>query len=353
MNLEYLDEERGFKVGLQNKKVVAMLSIFLLIGIIMTGTACSQGGQADSEKPTLVMADSGWDSIRFHNDVATIILEKGYGYKTEVKMGSTPISFTGVCMGDIDIYMETWTDNIGDKYPEAIENGDVIEVGVNFDDNKQGYYVPTYIIKGDAERGIKASAPDLKAVKDLPKYWEIFKDPEDKSKGRIYGAIPGWGADEVMTQRMESYGLSDTYNLFRPGSDTALSSSMVKAIEEGKPWVGYYWEPTWIMGKYDMTLLEEPAFDEEKWKNGYNCEFDSVRVTICVNKEMPKKAPEVVDFLKKYKTSSELTSEALAYMLENNVDSEETAVWFLKNNKDMWSQWVPEDIFKKVEAALN
>ncbi len=336
---------------LRNKKGAAILSIFLLIGVLLAGTACSQEDKADNEKPKLVLADSGWDSIRFHNDVAKIILEKGYGYKTEVKMGSTPVCFTGVSMGDIDIYMETWSDNIG-KYSETIESGDVLELGVNFGDNRQGYYVPTYLIKGDPERGIEALAPDLKSVEDLPEYWELFRDPEDKTKGRIYGAIPGWAADEIIADKMDSYNLSDTYNLFRPGSDTALSSSIVKAMEEGTPWVGYYWEPTWIMGKYDMTFIEEPAFSKEKWGDGYKCEFPPCRVTICVSKEMPEKAPEVCEFLKKYKTSSALTSRALAYMQDNNVGTEEVAIWFLKNNKDMWSQWVTEDVAQKVEEAL-
>ena len=40
---------------------------------------------------------------------------------------------------------------------------------------------------------------------------------------------------------------------------------MISAIERGEPWVGYNWEPTWVMGLYDMTLLEDEPYDEEKW----------------------------------------------------------------------------------------
>ncbi len=335
------------------KKSRAVLVLLLMLIMIGFGVGCSQDGQnaAVKEKPTLVMADAGWDSIRFHNDVAKIIIENGYGYKTDVKMGSTPVTFTGLIQGDIDIYMETWSDNLN-NYQEALTNGDVLELSLNFGDNKQGMYVPTYIIKGDPERRIEPLAPDLKSIEDLPKYWELFRDPEDKTKGRIYGAIPGWAADEIMAEKVKNYGLNEKYNLFRPGSDTALSSSMVKAVEEGKPWLGYYWEPTWIMGKYDMTLIEEPAFSKEKWEDGYKCEFPSVQVTVCVHKDMTEKAPDVVEFLKKYKTSSELTSRALAYMQDNNVGTEEAAMWFLKNSKNMWSEWVPEDVAKSVEASL-
>lgn len=336
---------------LKRRKAAAFLLIAFL-AVTLVGTGCSQGTkEAEKEKPTLIFADAGWDSIRFHNEIAGFIIEKGYGYKTDVTAASTPITFLGLRNGEIDLYMEVWTDNI-DDYGEAIEKGDIQELSVNFDDDMQGLYVPTYIIKGDPERGIEPLAPDLKSVQDLPKYWEVFKDPEDKTKGRIYGAIPGWAVDQIMVDKIKNYGLDKNYNVFRPGSDTALATSMVQAVEAGEPWVGYYWEPTWIIGKYDMTLLEEPPYNKEQWEKDYTTAFAPCRVTVAVNKDTINEAPDVVEFLKKYKTNSSVTSEGLAYMQDNNVGADEAAKWFLKNKKDMWLKWVPEDIAKKVEAAL-
>lgn len=327
-----------------------ILVIGLIIALMLAVTGCGGSEKAES-KPTLTFADAGWESIVFHNDVAQFILEKGYGYPTESMTGTTPVTFLGLQQGDIDIYMEVWTDNIAD-YNEAVESGKIKEVSVNFDDDYQGLYVPTYLIKGDPERGIEALAPDLKTVEDLAKYWEIFRDPEDKSKGRIYGAIPGWAVDEIVTQKVNNYGLNKQYNIFRPGSEAALSTSIVQAYEKGLPWVGYYWEPTWIIGKYDMTLLEEAPYDQSQWEKDYKTAFPAVRVTVAVNKDLPGKAPEVAEFLSKYRTSSLVTSEALAYMQDNNVGTKEAAKWFLINQKDMWKKWVPEDVAQKVEAAL-
>ncbi len=106
------------------------------------------------------------------------------------------------------------------------------------------------------------------------------------------------------------------------------------------------------MGKYDMTYIEEPAFDEEKWENGYVCAFPAIPVTICVNKELPQRVPEIVEFLKNYQTSTALTNEALAYMEENNVEPVVAAQWFLKKHKDLWTTWVPKDVVTKVEKVL-
>lgn len=310
------------------------------------------GDTANGQKETIMFADAGWESIRFHNHVARTILEEGYGYKTDVTRGSTPATFLGLRQGDIDVYMEVWTNNIKEIYQEALEAGDIKKVSVNFDDNKQGFYVPTYMIEGDPERGIEPTAPDLKSVKDLPKYWKLFKDPAEPNKGRIFGAPSGWAVDQILVQKMETYGLNETYNYFRPGSGTALTASLTKAYEAGEPWVGYYWEPTWVMGKYDMTLLKEPPYDPEVWEETKGCAFPAVEVAIAVHKDLPEKAPEVVEFLSHYHTSSDLTNEALAYMQENDATAKEAARWWMKQYPDLWTKWVPQDVAEKVKSAL-
>jgi len=293
---------------------------------------------------TITFADAGWDSIRFHNAVARYIVEEGYGYSTDEVSGSTPVTLLGLEEGDIDVEMEIWTGNWGDAYYGPLEEGAFIELSVNYDDNAQGLYVPTYIIKGDQERGIEPLAPDLEDWLDLKNYWQLFKDEEDPSKGRIYGSPPGWKIDEVLRNAIKENGIDEYFNYFSPGSDSALSTAIVAAYQKGEPIVAYYWEPTWIMGKLDMTLL-----DGIEGEQPLSC---GMEVMITVNHNLPKKAPEVTEFLANYHTSSQLTSEALAYMMNNDADTEEAAHWFLRKKEDVWTQWVPEEVAQKVKNSL-
>lgn len=342
---------------MRSKKSLAMILIIALSATVMLLTsACSSSEEqaADGDKKeTLIFADAGWDSIRLHNEIAGIILREGYGYKTDIIPGGEPSSLMGISTGDIDVYMEIWTGNVIDQYNEMVENGDIIELALNFDDNAQGLYVPTYVIEGDPDRGIEPMAPDLKSIHDLPEYWELFKDPEDPGKGRIYGSIPGWTADTVLQAKYENYGLDENFNYFQPGSDTALAASMTKAIEAGEPWVGYYWEPTWISGKYDITLLEDEPYSDELWNDGYRCEYPSQRLTIAVQNKLPEQAPDAVEFLSNYQTSSALVGEALAYMQNNEATIEETAQWFLKEKEALWTGWVPAEAAEKVKDAIS
>ncbi|MBO8128360.1 MAG: ABC transporter substrate-binding protein [Peptococcaceae bacterium] len=334
---------------------VLITSLVLLIAAVAgcSSPATSDNNEGQKAKEPIVFAGLNWASAQFNNEVARYIIEHGYGYETDAVPGETIPLFAGLAKGDVDVNMECWVENQQEAYDKYAGTGDVIDLGTNFDDNVQGIFVPTYVIEGDPERGIEPMAPDLRTIDDLPKYWKLFKDPEDPTKGRFYGGVPGWEADKILTKKMSTYGLDETYNLFRPGSGAALDSSLVSAYEKGEPWVGYYWAPTWIFGKLDLTQIEEPDYSEELWNNGYGCDFPSVHVNICVHKEFPEKYPEITEFLKKYGISSDIISEALAYMRDNNVKEKDAALWFLREKEDIWTQWVPEDVAQKVKDSLN
>lgn len=331
---------------MMRKLTLVISACFLLIL-----SACGSSANKDDIK-VITFADAGWDSIRLHNSIAQMIVEEGYGYETDVTTGSTVATLKSLEKGEINVYMEVWTDNIKELYEETLERGDIIKVSTNFADNAQGLYVPTYVIKGDKERGIEAVAPDLKTVEDLAKYPDVFKDPEDRSKGLIIGGPSSWVVSEHLDDKLETYGLHETFNYLTPGSDSAIVASMAAAYTKGEPWVGYYWSPTWVTASYDLTLLEDNPFDLETWDEGKGTEFPPNDVVIAVHKDLPTQAEEVVEFLKKYETSNDLTEEALKYMNENEAEADEAAKWWMKKNEDIWTAWVSDEVAEKVKAAL-
>src|SRR5699024_3729792 len=213
--------------------------------------------------------------------------------------------------------------------------------------------VPTYVIEGDEERGIEPMAPDLKTVADLKDYPDVFEDPEDPGRGRILNAPTGWAVAEHLDIKFETYGLGETMNNFYPGSDSAAVADLTNAYENGEAWVGYYWSPTAVTAKYDLTLLEEDPFDEEQWEEDRSTEFPPNDVVVAVHKDFPDQAPEVTEFLSQYETSSELTEEALNYMEENDADPDEAAIWWMKEHEDIWTSWVSEEVAEKVKKALD
>ena len=231
------------------KKLFSIILVILMSLSLFTLTSCADKETPDTstepsasapaetaepsaepaDLPTAIFADAGWDSIQFHNAVMMFIAENAYGMKTEQISGSTAVTYEAMKSGDITVYSEVWTDNIA-SYDEDVESGSILEMGINFDDDMQGLYVPRYVIEGDAERGIEPMAPGLKTVEDLKNYADVFADPDDSSKGRILGAISGWAIDDVMRAKYEYYGLDEMYNYVDPGSDAALARIICRCL---------------------------------------------------------------------------------------------------------------------------
>ena len=318
-----------------------------------TGSAPAPAGTnatAPSEKTHLVFADVGWDSILFHNAVAGLIAEEVFGYTWEEMSGSTPLTHEALLGGEIDVHMEVWTDNLP-TYKADLAAGKLKELSLNFGDNIQGLYVPRYVIEGDAARGIAAVAPDLKTVKDLANYPELFPDHEDPGMGVIYGGPPGWEVTVILENKWKVYGLDAMYNYESPGNDAILAAAMVGAFDRGEPIVAYYWSPTWLLGLYDFVLLEDEPYDEATFQDGL-CAFPSVQVMICASNDFYASNPDYCAFLSKYQTSSPLTNEALAHIQDTGDSYPQTARWFLGQHPELVDEWLTADQAEMLRAAL-
>ncbi len=327
--------------------------LLLLASVLLALAGCTGGDSADKvSNKEIIFADVDWDSIKFHNAVVGTIANELWGYEWKEIQGSTPITQEALMQGEIDVHMEIWSDNLT-SYDEDLAAGRFKELGVNFDDNYQGIYVPRYVIEGDAERNIKAVAPDLKYIWELKNYPDVFKDDENPEKGRIYGAIPGWEVDEILYNKYLHYKLDENFVYFRPGSSAALASVITRAYEKGEAIAAYYWEPTWLLGQLDMVLLEDEPYDANTYKDGKTA-LPAVRVTIGISNKFAEEGnEELIELLKKYRTSSKLTSKALAYMQETNSDYVKTAKWFLQENTELIDSWLNTSDAKKIKEFLS
>ena len=219
--------------------------------------------------------------------------------------------------------------------------------------------MPEYVIKGDAERGIKPLAPDLKSVADLARYKDVFRDPEDPSKGRFLNSPTGWTSEIVNSQKLKAYGLTDTFVNFRTGSGAALDAEVASSIRRGKPVLFYYWSPTPLLGRFKLIKLEEPAFNADAWKtladanNPHPIGTRSMPARLAIGVSAPFKAqyPQLVSVFEKVDLPIDLLNGILGEMSEKRTPPRQVAEAFLKSHPDIWQQWVPADVAAKTPAS--
>jgi glycine betaine/proline transport system substrate-binding protein len=146
------------------------------------------------------------------------------------------------------------------------------------------------------------------------------------------------------------------------GSAAGLDGSIANAFEKKTGWLGYYWAPTAILGKYDMVRLSfNVPHDKKEWdactaiQDCANPKVNSYPVSdvyTVVTKAFASKAGIAMDYVKTRKWDNGTVGKVLAWMTDNQGTNEDGAKYFLKTYPDMWTKWVSPDVATKVKASL-
>lgn len=359
------NREMGSKTGALKRQNGRrpLLALGLLVLAAGAAAGCSQEPQAPSECPIdrpVIFGAFNWESARFHTAMARFVLETAYDCQTDDLPGSTIPLLTGLNRGDIDVAMEVWMDRATEVWDQGVEAGRVASLGINMPDASQAWYVPRYMVEGDAERGIEASAPDLKSVTDLKAYASLFRDPEIPQKGRFYNCSLGWMCEINNTKKLSVYGLDDAFTNFLPGTGAALAAAIEAHYTRGEPFVAYYWEPTPVTARFDLVALEEPPYDQTTWDAFAAAEeptvataYPDTEVHVGVNTKFQERAGSLLEFLAAYSTTKEQVQAVLLHMHQNkDIEDREIALWFLAQYPEAWRAWMPATRVARIEAAL-
>lgn len=294
----------------------------------------------------LVFAGLDWDSASFSNTVARFIVESAFDIPTRSEPGSSVPLFQSLRRGDLDIYMETWLPNSQELFESALAAGQIVDLGLNYGDVAQGWYVPRYLVEGGG-----AQAPELRSVEDLPRYADLFR-PEGANVAQLLDGSPGWFSYKINCMKLRAYRLDGRFAQFTTGSEAALFERLSAAYEAEEPVLAYLFEPTWPIAGLDLVRLEEPDFTPECWEGDKRCAFPPSQVHIAVAADLPERAPEVSAFLEAFSLQADDISESLLLSTEQEIPIEEAALRWLENNQEVWSAWLSDEAAERVQQAL-
>ena len=317
-----------------------------IAGAVLGATLSVNTAKADCGEVSI--GSMGWASGESISALAAFVLEQGYGCTTTLVPTDTVPAVTSLAEnGQPDLVPEVWK-NSATAYAELEDSGKVITAASVFaSGGEEGWWIPTYLAK---------KHPELKTIKG------VLANPELVG-ARFHNCPVGWGCRIVndnlkVVHQLEANGIE----VFDHGSGANLAASIAAAHADKAPWFGYYWGPTAVLGKYEMTRVDIGPVDEAQHAINQKEDspdsalgvsgFPSAPVLTAVTADLAQREPEVFKFAQKMSFPNDVLSKMLAWKEDNNASADEAAAWVLSNHTDMVMGWVSADARKKLKALL-
>ena len=303
---------------------------------------------AAAECGEVSITEMTFSSAIITTEIATFLMEQGYGCTvTRVPSDTIPALTSLAENNEPDIVTELWVNSAGSAY-EKLKQDDVIQdmTQVLQPGGLEAWWIPTYLAE---------EHPELKTIQG------ILDNPE--LVGNRFNNCPtgGWVCSTINRNIARAYGFEEAgIEVFDHGGGETLAASLASAYEAKEPWFGYYWEPTALMGRFDMTMVDIGGVDLDAHKANLNADvvdpkpsaYPPSLVYTVATTDFIDEYPEVAKLMSNISFETSDMSALLAWKDENNASTEEAAVHFLLNNKDVWRDWLNEDARQKLSAVL-
>ena len=334
----------------------------IIISALVVLGFTSFSGIANAKCGKLVIAEQNWASAELMANVDKIILEEGYGCDVELVPGATMPTFTSMNdKGSPDMNPEQWANAVYTPLKKAVsEKRLIIANGAPITGLGEGWWLNPAALK---------KHPELKgmtAVQILERP-DLFPDKEDPSKGAFMGCPAGWGCQLANANLFRAFEMEKKgWKLIDPGSAAGLDGSIAKASDSNEPWFGYYWNPTSMVGKYNLQPVDfgVPFAGRDNWDNcitlaEQDCAnpkptaWTKSEVNSIVTANFAKTGgKEALSYVEKRVFPGEVMNGMLVYMADNQAKGSDAAVEFLIKHEDVWTKWVSSSAAKKIKKSL-
>jgi glycine betaine/proline transport system substrate-binding protein len=302
------------------------------------------------------VANMNWQSAEVLAHIDKLILSSGYGCDVELVPGDTMPTLTAMMeKGKPDVAPEAWINAVRQPLDLAVKEGRLHYAAESLKDGGvEGWWIPKYL--ADAH-------PEIKTIDDALKQPQLFPAPEVKDRGGIYNCPAGWACQLTTGAAFKAWGAAKKgFVLVNTGSAAGLDGSIAKAYERQQGWLGYYWAPTSILGKYEMVKLDAGVPLDKEGFEACNTKVDCSKP---VKSDWPKAVVYTVvtdrfksiggpayDYLAQRSWRNDTVNQLLAWMSDNQATGEDGAKYFLKSRPEIWTAWVSPAVADKVKASL-
>ncbi len=331
----------------------------LTSAIAVVGSIALAGTASAEECGKITIAEMNWASAEFMANLDKIILEAGFGCEVELIAGATMTSFASMDeKGDPDMAPELWANAVNEPLLRAQSEGRMQIVNRSpIVGAGEGWWIPRYIVE---------KHPELETLEDIIARPDLFPHPEDPSKGGFYTCPSGWACQLTSNNLFRAFDMENKgWRLVETGSGAGLDGSIAKSFERQEAWLGYYWAPTVMLGKYPMEPVNFGVpYDEENWNSCIKlaeaeCEdpkpsaYAPSKVYSVVTKDFRENGSALaMNYITERRIPLNSLGELLKWMDANQATGEDAAYEFLVSYENLWTKWLDDDVAARIKRSL-
>lgn len=272
-----------------------------------------------------------WTGQHISAHIAGSVLNE-MGFDVEyVTAGAVP-QFSAIAEGSLHLQPETWTNNVGDIYPKAVESGDIVVVGQLGLDPKEGWFYPPYM---------EEKCPGLPHYEALYDCAQAFAVADTYPNGRLVTYPADWGTRSA--DQVAAIGLP-----FQPvpgGSEGAMMAEMKSAVAAKQPLLMMFWQPHWVHAEIDLNIVK---WDSESadclagvdQSRGSACGFAQASIDKIVSKDFKSKWPKAYGFVESYTLSNDIQNALIAEVDQGGKSVEDAVAEWMGANEGTWRTWI-------------
>ena len=292
-----------------------------------------------------MIGEPSWPGAKIIATIIKVVIEDKLGGTADIVPGSNAVIFAGMDRGkgDIDVHPDVWLPNHDSFIAEYVDGNGTVALSTGKYEGESGFCVPTDF----AEEHTISSIYDLAT----PQASELL-DSDGDGKGEVWIGPSGWAATNTREVKLRDYGISSF--LEGTNEDEAIAyANVAAAVREGRGVAFGCYRPHYIFKMYDLTLLEEPAHDPEKYvmvqpdadsewfEKSYVASADATKsIHVGYSRSLEERTPLVADFLSRIDLDAETVSSLIHELVVDEQDAVDVAKAWVEQNGDRVDGWL-------------
>ncbi|MBC6405008.1 MAG: ABC transporter substrate-binding protein [Rhodospirillales bacterium] len=296
---------------------------------LAASTAVLMNAVVASAEP-IKIAINEWTGQHISAHLAGALFEE-LGHEVEFVTAGTVPQIAALAEGSLHYQPEFWTNNVGDIYPKAVENGDIIVVGSLGLQPQEGWIYPPYM---------NEKCPGLPAYEALYDCAQAFATADTFPNGRLITYPADWGTRSADLVKL----LDLPFKPVSGGSEGTMLAELNSALAVEQPILMMMWQPHWVFAEIEVDWVEwdkpHGECNEANQARGDACGFQQAGVEKIVSNGFPREFPGAMKVVEQMALTNRMQNALILEVDQNGRDVEEVVDAWMAANESTWKPWI-------------